>query len=225
MPRLPFLDASLARLLRTVLVAVAAVGVCHSQVAPERMSAAAQRMGPAAIVMVQRLRPLLEQLAEAPEAERLGAVNRFVNQQVVFREDVDAWGAVDYWASPLEALSRGVGDCEDYAIAKYFTLVASGMPASRLRLVYVKAQLKPGEAAVAHMVLAYHATPGDVPLILDNLTTDVLPANHRPDLTPVFSFNSEGLWQGVAGQPAGDPVARLSRWREVLAKAQNEGFI
>jgi hypothetical protein len=44
-------------------------------------------------------------------------------------------------------------------------------------------------------------------------------------LQPVFSFNSEGLWQGVGGQSAGDPLARLSRWREVLAKARAEGFL
>jgi hypothetical protein len=74
------------------------------------------------------------------------------------------------------------------------------------------------------MVLAYYATPQAEPLILDNLIGEVRAASRRPDLTPVFSFNSEGLWQGVGQQSAGDPVARLSRWREVLAKARAEGF-
>jgi len=44
---------------------------------------------------------------------------------------------------------------------------------------------------------------------------EVLPASQRPDLTPVFSFNDEGLWQGTGDAPAGDPLVRLSRWREV----------
>ena len=74
------------------------------------------------------------------------------------------------------------------------------------------------------MVLAYYATPGAEPLILDNLIGDIRPASRRGDLEPVFSFNGEGLWQGVGAQSAGDPVARLSRWREVLAKARAEGF-
>jgi len=74
------------------------------------------------------------------------------------------------------------------------------------------------------MVLAYYAQPGGEPLILDNLIGEVRPASRRPDLTPVFSFNSEGLWQGTAGAAAGDPTVRLSRWREVLAKARAEGF-
>jgi len=92
-------------------------------------------------------------------------------------------------------------------------------------MVYVRAQIGgPGGPTQAHMVLAYCAFPAAEPLILDNLITDVRPASRRPDLEPVFSFNSEGLWQGVGAQAARDPVARLSRWRDVLAKARAEGF-
>ena len=135
------------------------------------------------------------------------------------------WGQLDYWASPLEMLGKGQGDCEDYATAKYFTLVASGLPAAKLRLVYVRAQLGgPGGPTQAHMVLAYYAEPDAQPLILDNLINEIRPAERRPDLTPVFSFNAEGLWQGVGAVRAGDPVVRLSRWRDLLAKARDEGL-
>jgi len=75
------------------------------------------------------------------------------------------------------------------------------------------------------MVLAYYASPEAEPLILDNLVGEIRPASRRPDLTPVFSFNSEGLWQGNGSQRMGDPVERLSRWREVLRKARAEGFL
>jgi hypothetical protein len=92
-----------------------------------------------------------------------------------------------------------------------------------LRLVYVRAQVS--GRAQAHMVLAYYALPDAEPMILDNLVTSVRPASRRRDLTPVFSFNSEGLWEGVGMQSAGDPQARLSRWRQVLSKAHDEGFI
>ena len=97
------------------------------------------------------------------------------------------------------------------------------MPATRLRLVYVRAQL--GGASQPHMVLAFYSQPDSEPLILDNLISDMRPASRRPDLVPVFSFNSEGLWQGAGAQGAGDPLARLTRWREVLAKARAEGFL
>jgi len=52
---------------------------------------------------------------------------------------------------------------------------------------------------------------------------EIRTASKRPDLAPVFSFNAEGLWQGVGKADAGDPVARLSRWRDVLSKARQEG--
>lgn len=192
----------------------------------DRMNLAARRLGPRALAAAQQLQPLLQQAVSQDDGERLQAVNRFFNRRVQFRDDNEVWHQVDHWASPLETLEKGQGDCEDYAIAKYFSLVAAGMPAPKLRLVYVRAQLGgPGGPTQAHMVLAYYASPGAEPLILDNLIGDVRPASRRPDLTPVFSFNGDGLWQGVGSQRAGDPVARLSRWRDVLAKAKEEGFL
>lgn len=192
----------------------------------DRMLAAAQRQGPAA---VDGARALLQMLAEASrldEPARLAAVNEFFNRRIVFADDEVVWNQPDHWASPIEALGRQRGDCEDYAIAKYFALVTAGVPVARLRMVYVRAQVGgPDGATQAHMVLAYYPQPGAVPLILDNLVGEILPASRRPDLTPVFSFNGEGLWQGTAGASAGDPGARLSRWREVLAKARAEGFL
>jgi predicted transglutaminase-like cysteine proteinase len=191
-----------------------------------RMNAAARREGARAVAGAALLQPLLRQAAEMDDRTRLVAVNQFFNRRILFRDDIEAWGAVDYWASPLEALQKGEGDCEDYAIAKYFSLLAAGMPMERLRMVYVRAQLgEPGNPTQAHMVLAYYESPDADPLILDNLVNDVRPASRRPDLTPVFSFNSEGLWEGVGGRRAGEPVSRLSRWREVLIKAREEGFL
>ncbi|WP_308296404.1 transglutaminase-like cysteine peptidase [Rhizobacter sp. J219] len=191
----------------------------------ERMKSAAARLSPRAVAGVQALQPLLMQSVGQDELAQLQTVNQFFNRRIQFREDTEAWGQVDYWASPLESLDRGQGDCEDYAIAKYFSLLAVGMPVAKLRLVYVRAQIGGPQGVVqAHMVLAYYAAPGAEPMILDNLITDVRPASRRPDLVPVFSFNSEGLWQGVGPQAAGDPAARLSRWREILVKARAEGF-
>lgn len=187
-----------------------------------RMQRAAERLGPRAVAAVPALHALIAQSAGLEADAQLAAVNGFFNRRIVFRDDIQAWGEVDHWASPLEALDKGYGDCEDYAIAKYFSLLALGTPVQRLRLVYVRAEV--AGASQAHMVLAYYAQPGAEPLILDNLVTSVRPASRRPDLTPVFSFNSEGLWQGVGTQSASDARSRLSRWREVLAKAQAEGF-
>jgi predicted transglutaminase-like cysteine proteinase len=192
----------------------------------ERMSHAAQRLGPPAVQGVRALQPLLISLADADDAARLDGVNRFFNRRIVFRDDLQVWHVEDYWASPLETLQQGMGDCEDFAIAKYFSLLTTGMAASQLRLVYVRLQVGgAGGPSQAHMVLAYYANAQAEPLILDNLITDIRPASRRPDLTPVFSFNSEGLWQGNGSQRMGDAAERLSPWREVLRKARAEGFL
>jgi predicted transglutaminase-like cysteine proteinase len=191
----------------------------------DRMAQAALKLGPRAVSEARALQSMLGAVQGADEYTQLISLNEFFNRRIEFRDDRSVWGQHDYWASPLQSLARGQGDCEDFAIAKYFSLLALGMPSTKLRMVYVRAQLGgPGGPAHAHMVLAFYASPGSEPLILDNLIGDVRSASRRPDLQPVFSFNSDGLWQGVGGPSAGDPVARLSRWREVLAKAKAEGF-
>lgn len=190
----------------------------------DRMQAEAARHSQRALAGVRALQGLQAELQALDEPAKLRGVNDFFNRRILFRDDTEVWGQVDYWASPLELFDKGSGDCEDYATAKYFTLLNLGVPMAKLRMVYVRAQL--GGVAQAHMVLAYYEAPNAEPLILDNLAGEVRPASRRPDLSPVFSFNGEGLWQGVGAQAAGgDPVARLSRWRDLLAKARAEGFL
>jgi predicted transglutaminase-like cysteine proteinase len=187
-----------------------------------KLLAQAQKVSPAATQRTQALVQLIGEVAAMDEDARLKSINGFFNRQILYRDDREVWGTIDHWASPLETLGKGLGDCEDFAIGKYFSLLAAGVPSVQMRLVYVRAQV--GAIIQAHMVLAYYPEPDAEPFILDNLLTDIRPASRRPDLIPVFSFNAEGLWQGVAGASAGDPSARLSRWREVLAKAKAEGW-
>ena len=191
----------------------------------QRLVRRAELSGPRAVAAVAELQPLLVALRQRPAGEQLAAINRFFNQHIRFATDEQIWRRADHWASPLESLAKGAGDCEDYAIAKYFSLLALGMPVARLRLVYVSARLDSGRSQ-AHMVLAFYpdAPDGAEVLVLDNLTETIVAAKLRSDLTPVFSFNSEGLWQGVGSVGAGNPLARLSPWRDVLAKARAEGF-
>jgi predicted transglutaminase-like cysteine proteinase len=193
---------------------------------PDWLLKSARKYGPTSVANAMALQQLLASLSGRDDMARIRAVNDFYNQRLAYMEDIDNWGQVDYWASPLEALGKGAGDCEDYAIGKYFTLTSLGMPHARLRMVYVRASI-PGapNGFVAHMVLAYYPTPDAEPLVLDNLQPVIRPAGERPDLTPVFSFNAEGLWQGVGSIRAnGDPLTRLSKWREVLTRARQDGF-
>lgn len=160
--------------------------------------------------------------------DKLKRVNEFFNRRIQFGDDQAIWGQSDYWATPLETLGKGKGDCEDFTIAKYFTLLNAGVPNEQLRLVYVKAKIGGAASSViqAHMVLAFYAAPDDEPLILDNLITDLRPASRRPDLLPVFSFNSQGIWQGAGGSATPGPggPGRLSRWEDLLKRTRAEGF-
>ncbi|MFG6489076.1 transglutaminase-like cysteine peptidase [Roseateles sp. BYS78W] len=179
--------------------------------------------GPRVAEQAQALVQQIERSGTQDELLRLKDINDFFNRRLAFKDDSVVWGVPDYWATPLESLEKRAGDCEDYAIAKYFSLAASGVPTAKLRMVYVRARL--GGQSLAHMVLAYYPQPGAEPLILDNLRPEVLPASQRADLTPVFSFNTEGLWQGTGQVTAGDPLARLSMWRDLVAKVKAEGFL
>ena len=132
---------------------------------------------------------LLKTDPNIPERERLKKVNTFFNL-IQFESDQAHWGVVDYWATPLEFLVSGSGDCEDYSIAKYYTLIKLGVPDEKLMITYTKAI----EYNQAHMVLTYYEEPKAVPLVLDNLNKEILPATQRPDLKPIYSFNGAGLW-------------------------------
>jgi predicted transglutaminase-like cysteine proteinase len=155
------------------------------------------------------------------ELEQLDQVNRFFNQRIRYVEDGDLWHQADYWETPIEGLWKGAGDCEDYAIAKYFSLRHLGVAREKLRITYVKAL----RLNRAHMVLTYYTSPQAVPLVLDSLIDDIRPADQRPDLLPVYSFNAEGLWMPSAkGNQKISDSKRLSRWQDVLKKMQAEGF-
>lgn len=171
---------------------------------------------------------VLAEAKSSAEKDKLNKVNDFINRRIGFDDDTAIWTQSDYWATPLETIGQGRGDCEDFAIIKYFSLKDAGVPLAKLRLVYVKARLNGagGPYLQAHMVLAYYPNPNGEPLVLDNLVPEIKPASQRADLQPVFSFNSEAIWNGVAGNAAkgSGGTGQLSRWQDLLQRAHAEGI-
>ncbi len=152
------------------------------------------------------------------DRERIHRANQFINRQIDFSSDARHWRKEDYWATPIESLGSGYGDCEDYAIAKYFTLRAMGVADEKLRLMYVRA-LNINEP---HMVLIYFENPEDLPYVLDNLDTEIKTANRRNDLRPIYSFNASGLWMAKAnglGRKVNDGKG-ITAWASVLEKIE-----
>lgn len=177
------------------------------------------------VAVFEAWRELVARSRELPEAEKLRVVNDFFNRNTRFDDDDVIWGEADYWATPIQTIGRAAGDCEDFTVAKYFTLLELGVPPERMRLTYVRARIGGPASPVsrAHMVVSYYPTPAAEPLLLDNLVPTIRLASKRPDLVPVFSFNMQEFY--VAGsQVAASPVERLSRWRDLLLRMKREGY-
>jgi predicted transglutaminase-like cysteine proteinase len=159
--------------------------------------------------------------ASKSDLDKLKRVNDFLNQ-MDFVDDITLWKQEDYWATPIEFLSAQGGDCEDFAIAKYFTLKTMGMDEEKLNLTYVRAL----NLNVHHMVLTYYMTPDAEPLILDNLVNEIKPASQREDLIPIYSFNGTGLWlakQRGRGKLAGSSK-RLQHWQNLMQRMSDNNL-
>lgn len=152
--------------------------------------------------------------AGQPRRAQLDAVNRWANAKP-YVEDWVNWQVGDYWETPGEFIARG-GDCEDFAIAKYFSLVRLGFPVHDLRIVVVSDTRTHG----FHAALAVRLD-GTV-WLLDNLLPAAVPMESQPQYVPVYSLNGEGWWMHsnptiqlagitITAAPIADTPTRLAR--------------
>ncbi len=191
-------------------------------ITPELLNKAKQLYGETIANKLQDWGGLLGKAEQVTELNKLARINEYFNRNIAFVSDKKHWKKEDYWATPLETLASSGGDCEDYVIAKYFSLIQIGVDQKKLRITYVKA-LKLNQA---HMVLAYYAQPKSDPLILDNINPKILPASKRRDLAPVYSFNGLGMWlERMRGNSIkmGDPN-RLNMWVDLLVRMKEQGL-
>lgn len=189
------------------------------EIAPAVLEEIRERYGKRAHRRVVNWEELMADNSEKATKKKLEIVNDFFNR-TRYKTDQAHWGTEDYWATPLEFLTTNAGDCEDYSIAKYFTLRALGIPDEDLRLTYVNAV----ELGQAHMVLTYYGDNKLNPLVLDNIKPWIQRASERPDLQPVYSFNGSGLWASKErgrGELIGD-AENLDLWANLLTRLPSE---
>lgn len=160
---------------------------------------------------------ILQSTKNKSTLEKLKTVNNFFNK-IKYKRDIKHWKKRDYWASPFEFLGSGAGDCEDYAIAKYFTLRELGIPDKKLRITYVKLLQKRTKYEQAHMVLTYYHKTNSTPIVLDNVNKKLKLATKRLDLKPVYSFNATGLWKAKNKGKSSIKVGRnnLRSWKDLM---------
>lgn len=122
--------------------------------------------------------------------KQLSKVNFYLNQLLPQYDDV-MQKQEDYWATPKEFLIAGYGDCEDYVIIKYFSLLKLGFDKKKLFLTTVNEKYIGGY----HMVLSYFEKKGESPLILDNLSFRILNLEIRKDLQADTFINVHGVYK------------------------------
>ncbi len=132
----------------------------------------------------QALVAIVESSARASRAEQIRLVHDAVNRRP-YREDLEQFGREDLWQSPLAFAARG-GDCEDFAIAKYFVLTLLGVPPSELRIAVLTGAAN-GEV---HAVLLARA--GGQWQVLDNREDEPRPLSFYEDWTPQYAVSEAG---------------------------------
>lgn len=132
----------------------------------------------------KQFKQMREKASNLTTEKKLSYVNSFFNK-ILPIDDETKYNSDDYWATRKEFMIEGHGDCEDYTIAKYFTLLELGI--SKKNLYFAVVQVK-GKTSY-HMNLLYLDTPTSIPLVLDNLSFKVVPLTLRTNLEPKFVFN------------------------------------
>ena len=156
----------------------------YFNISEQQLSAIENKYGSNAKKRVELWDSMLESSKDESVLNKIKNVNDFFNR-ITYKTDQAHWKKKDYWATPFEFMGTGAGDCEDYAIAKYFTLLELGIKKENLYFAVVDVK---GERN-SHMVLFYLEDLNSTPLVMDNLNFKVLPLNKRINLIPRFAFN------------------------------------
>lgn len=132
----------------------------------------------------------LNSCKDYPQNIQLNKINFYLNR-LLSQYDGVINNKVDNWATPKEFLIVGYGDCEDYVIIKYYSLIKLGFDEKKLFITVVKENFRGG----GHMILCYFKTKSEPPLVLDNLSFKILNLQKRSDLTPQIFINSTGVYK------------------------------
>ena len=176
-----------------------------------------RKYGSSAKTRVEAWDSMIESSKNESLLNKIKNVNDFFNQ-ITYKTDAAHWKQKDYWATPFEFMGTGAGDCEDYAIAKYFSLIKLGIPDDKLRITYVIYKKANSRFEQAHMVLTYYHKTGAEPVILDNINRRLELASKRDDLKPVYSFNASGLWQAKTKGEARVGNNELKSWKDLMSR-------
>lgn len=159
-------------------------------------------------------RAMMQAARGADRRAQLDAVNRFFNR-FAYRTDAQLYGTSDHWATPTEFMTRGAGDCEDYAIAKFFSLKLLGFADAELRVVAVFDRIE----RIGHAVLS--ASVDGTRYILDNRSAQVFAEARFTQYQPVLAMNETATWRTIQQHTAAAAPATIPNKLGDIATALN----
>lgn len=119
--------------------------------------------------------------------EQLRGVQAFANEMQYIIDPVN-WQVPDYWATPRQFFMKD-GDCEDYAIMKFMTLRALGVPNRDMRIVVLNDE----NLNTLHAVLTVDL--GGKTYMLDNQIDQVVTVDRIHHYRPIYSINETTWWR------------------------------
>lgn len=138
--------------------------------------------------VIPQWKELVSNMKGKPLEDMLEEINDWGNAHPYIIDQLN-WGMTDYWATPYEFMEMN-GDCEDYAIAKYYSLRAAGIPDDRMRIIILQ-DLNLG--GIIHAVLGVY--DGDKLWILDNQIKQVRDAMSIYHYKPIYGTNETRWWR------------------------------
>lgn len=143
---------------------------------------------------------------------KIQIVNSFFNKYS-YLTDEQLYKKNDYWATRKEFIINGGGDCEDFVVAKYFTLLELGIDESKLSILHgiYKSQY--------HVVLAYQDSVNSDVYILDSSTNKILLLTEKDDFLILYTLNTIDLKNnGVVSTDL--QYINNYKWTEVYLKSK-----
>src|SRR5262245_56056282 len=136
---------------------------------------------------------IVKEARNKDDRAKIEFVHRRVNGEIRYEPDPVQWGLPDHWSLPVDAegkgsLNTGVGDCEDYVLAKYLILLDARFPDKDLRILLVRDNFVRAD----HAILA--AREDRKWLILDNRFDRLYEDADLRHFKPLMVVDTQGVY-------------------------------
>ena len=177
-----------------------------------------KKFGKEAYTRIYEYGEKIKTLKSDSEFIKLTKINIFLNHKLKYKSDKTLNNKSDYWATPKEFLTIGSGDCEDYAIIKYFSLLKLGFKKDKLFITLVYDTFTKS----SHMVLSYFESNNKAPLILDSLSYEILNLDQRADLKVNAFINTNGVYKLTRTKKLKKTKLVSNKFKELLKRIDKE---